>query len=125
MQRIFIVVAIIKCIKHFIEYIVGRNGIEERHARANLEGIYTAKYILHLLATVLQQGSSDFAQSGTKNRMTKISHSLVESADAVILGIGTATQYCQLRKDKPYPVRPFASVDDYLQGKAVVEILRG
>ena len=32
MQCIFVAIAIVEGIEHFVEYVVGRGGVEERHA---------------------------------------------------------------------------------------------
>ena len=120
MQRVLVGLAIIERIEHLAEYVVGRDGIEERHARANLQGIDATKNRHCILTAVHQQRSGDFSQPGTKNGMAKICLRFVEPAYAIVLGIGAAPQHCQLREDKPYLVGAFAPEDDFLQGDVVV-----
>ena len=55
--------------------------------------------------------------------MFKVSLCLVISTDAIILGIGTTSQYSQLWKDKPYPVSTFAPICNFPQGILVVVLM--
>ena len=55
--------------------------------------------------------------------MFKVSLCLVIPADAIILGIGTTSQYSQLWKDKPYPVSTFAPICNFPQGILVVVLM--
>ena len=73
---------------------------------------------------MLKQCCGDFSQSRAKDRVSEICLCLIEAADAVEFGIGAATKYCQLRKDKPYPMRTFMPLGNFLKGNGVVELLR-